>query len=252
MCLIAIAYQVNPTYPLIIAANRDEFYNRPTAPLSFWQDHPDILAGRDLKGLGTWLGINRKGKIAAVTNYREPESLSSATSRGNLVTRYLLGETSPASYLEKIKRERNRYNGFNLIVGGRTGLYWYSNRSAGVKEISPGIHAISNHLLDTAWPKVEKVRSRMAAILGEENGIDPEAFFRMLRDDQRPPEQTLPDTGIGLEWEKILSPAFIKSTLYGTRSSSVLFFDGSGRILFMERHFNGSDSGETRRFTLQT
>jgi len=255
MCLIAIAYQVHPDYPLIVAANRDEFYNRPTAPLDFWSDHPDILAGRDLQGHGTWLGVNRAGRIAAVTNYREPQFKSIENrSRGFLVSEFLAGNDSPDAYLEQVTARKDDYGGFNLIVGDTGGLWWYSNRGDALVKLPRGIHAISNRALNTPWPKVERTRERLSKLIGHSR-IDPESVFAMLYDRSRPPDELLPDTGVGLDWERLLSPPFVTSAIYGTRSSSVVLFQQTGTLEFLERTFEPVAGElavkETRRFQLQ-
>lgn len=252
MCLIAIAYRVHPAYPLIIAANRDEFYDRPTAPLDFWPDHPDILAGRDLKNHGTWLGVNTQGKVAAVTNYREPDAKpDTGISRGRLVSDFLAGKTPAENYLDTIAGQKDAYSGFNLIAGKADRLLWYSNRGGVITIIDPGIHAVSNHLLDTPWPKTETIRQGMAAVVGAQGEIDPEEIFSLLADTTRPPDEQLPDTGIGPDWERTLSPVFITSSIYGTRCSSVIRVDTAGNILFCERTFDPSKNSETRCFEIQ-
>ena len=252
MCLIAIAYRVHPAYPLIIAANRDEFFDRPTAPLDFWPDHPDILAGRDLKNRGTWLGVNTKGKVAAVTNYREPDAKpDTGISRGQLVSDFLAGDTPAETYLETIKGQKDAYSGFNLIAGTTDRLLWYSNRGGVITMIEPGIHAVSNHLLDTPWPKAEKIRQGMTAVVGAPGEIDPEDIFSLLADTTPPPDERLPNTGIGTDWERILSPIFITSSIYGTRCSSVIRVDTAGNILLCERTFDTSKNSETRCFEIQ-
>lgn len=251
MCIIAIAYRVHPAYPLVIAANRDEFYDRPTAPLAWWKDHPGILAGKDLKSHGTWFGVNKRGKIAALTNYREPgAAFDSGISRGRLVLDYLAGDAPPDAYLENIAEQKDQYNGFNLVAGSTDSLFWYSNRGDAVEKIAPGIHGLSNRLLNTPWPKVAKIREGISRIISQNDKINPEDLFSLLTDSARPPHKMLPDTGIGLQWEKILSPVFVKSDVYGTRCSSVLLLDASGKMLFCERTYDGSGQGDTRCFTL--
>lgn len=251
MCIIAIAYRVHPAYPLVIAANRDEFYSRPTAPLDYWKDNPDILAGRDLKSHGTWLGMNKKGKIAAVTNFREPgKTIESGISRGFLVKNYLEDDTPPDIYLESVAARKNEYSGFNLMAGDTDSLFWYSNRGNGIKKIKTGIHGLSNRLLNTPWPKVEKIRKGISRIVEQNNEIEPETLFTLLTDTVRPPDEMLPDTGIGRLWEQILSPVFVTSDGYGTRCSSVILRDTTGKVLFCERSFDSSGTVDTRCFTL--
>lgn len=253
MCTIAVAYRSHPEYPLVIAANRDEFYDRPTAPIGFWEDCPDILAGRDLKGGGTWLGVNRKGKIAALTNFREPGGMNhNGMSRGFLVSDFLSKDMEAKAYLEDVAARKNDYGGFNLLAGTAGRLFWYSNRGGGITKLTPGIHALSNHLLDTPWPKVETVRRKLADILQDDEHIEPEALFEMLADRRRPDDTALPDTGVGKTWERMLSPVFITSSVYGTRCSSVIRVDNSGKLLFCERNFDAHPEGDTRCFELQT
>jgi uncharacterized protein with NRDE domain len=236
MCLILFAYRHHPRYPLILAANRDEFYDRPTQALDFWPDRPEIAAGRDLMRMGTWLGINRRGRLAAVTNYREggvqrPDALS----RGRLVADFLTGCAPAKDYLHLLRAGSHRYNGFNLIVGDVRGLYHYSNRGGIVSRIQPGIHGLSNHLLDTRWPKVREGKSRLAAILAEnENRIPWQKIMETLQDQSIPPDAQLPDTGVGPTWERTLAPIFISSPVYGTRCSSLLTIDTNGHVDFME------------------
>jgi uncharacterized protein with NRDE domain len=157
MCLILFSFKHHPRYPLVIAANRDEFYNRASSPAAFWDDEPGMLAGKDLVAGGTWFGVTRSGRIAAITNYREPGfHRMDAPSRGALVTGYLRGAEAPEEYLKKLEKEAGRYNGFSLIWGGVRRLYYFSNRSGGFQEMTPGLYGLSNHLLNTAWPKVER------------------------------------------------------------------------------------------------
>ncbi|MCD4715331.1 MAG: NRDE family protein [Desulfobacterales bacterium] len=253
MCLILIAIQSHSEYKLVIAANRDEFYERPTAPAAFWDSEPGLLAGRDLRAGGTWLGITKKGRIAAITNYRDPSSIKSdAPSRGSLVTDFLSGQQSSVDYLEGIKREAHEYNGFNLIVGEKHELYWYSNRGQGIRDLSTGIYGVSNRILDTPWPKVTRGKKMLRTLLNEEKNPAPEAFFSMLADRSIPDDKNLPDTGVGLEWEKMLSPVFITSPDYGTRSSTLIFINLNDRVTFIEKTFNSSqDHSATVKNELQ-
>jgi len=249
MCLILFAWKMHETYPLILAANRDEFYERPSAPAAFWADAPDLLAGRDLKAGGTWLGITRNGRLAAITNYRDPASLKKeAPSRGHLVSDYLRGRESPDEYLQRLDPRAGRYNGFSLLVGDRSELFYYSNRGE-ASRLAPGIHGMSNHLLDTPWPKVNRGKQTLERLLAGDRNPSPEALLDLLASRSRPPDDQLPDTGVGLEWERILSPLFIESPTYGTRCSTVLLIDRQGVVTFVERVFNGgSEPRVTSRF----
>lgn len=239
MCMILLAYDCHPHYRLILAANRDEFYDRPTSPIGFWEDAPDVLAGRDLKAGGTWLGVTRDGRLAAITNYRDPATLmGNAPSRGDLVSRFLKAETAAAGYLKAIQKDAARYNGFNLLLGDLGGLYYYGNHSSGIEKLKPGIHGLSNRLLNTPWPKVEKGRAGLEKLITKGNPVDSQKLFELLTDRSLPPDDRLPDTGVGIEWERMLSPLFILSEDYGTRSSSLVLIDRKGRIDFWERSFN--------------
>jgi uncharacterized protein with NRDE domain len=243
MCLLLLALQAHPVYKLVIAANRDEFYERPTAPAGFWDESPDILAGRDLRAGGTWFGVTRKGRIGAITNYRDPAShTSAAPSRGRLVSDFLAGEEAPGAYLSRADLSAGDYNGFNLIVGIRDQLCWYSNRGHGIQRLMPGIHGLSNHLLNTPWPKVTRAKAALKDILSNNPVLSPEVLFDMLLDRSIPGDDTLPDTGVGIELERMLSPIFIASSDYGTRSSTLLLFDREDRGTFLERtHGPGPD-----------
>lgn len=251
MCLIVLSWRTRTDFPLILAANRDEFYDRPSMPAAFWPDRPDILGGRDLKEGGTWMGITRKGRLAALTNYRDPLSLKAdAPSRGWLVRDFLVGADPPGEYLRRLTKEAPRYNGFSLLLGDASGLYYFSNRGGGgVSELSPGIHGLSNHLLDTPWPKIVTSRESFRRVVEGKERPRSEDLFRLLADPSRPEDRDLPDTGIGLEWERILSSVFIASPAYGTRSSTVLMIDRLGRVLFEDRQFDGSNGAwMTARF----
>lgn len=250
MCLLFIAYKSNPLYPLILAANRDEFYDRPSQAASFWEERTDLLAGRDLKGGGTWLGITTGGRIAAITNFRDLTALKvDAPSRGLLVGDYLLGNLDPEVYLRDLKDRAGAYSGFNIMVGGVDDLWYFSNMDGNILKIPEGSHGLSNHFLDTPWPKVERGKELMKRVLsaGEESLF--EAIFDVLADRTRPDDSMLPDTGIGLEWERILSPIFVETDGYGTRSSTIILVRRDGSTTFIERVFNGDTAGsQEKRF----
>ncbi len=245
MCLIIFAYRSHPDYRLVLAANRDEFYDRPTQPADFWEDAPDILAGRDLKAGGTWMGITKTGRLAAITNYRETGStVEGAPSRGDLVKNYLAGNSAPYDYLKTVQDKGQIYNGFNLIIGDEKDLLYYANRDGSIRDVKPGVHGLSNHLLDTPWPKVNKGVRKLHSLMIEKKGFSPEDIFKTLADRSTPLDEELPDTGVGLEWERILSPMFIASNTYGTRCSSILLWKYTDEITFMERTF-GRQDGKT-------
>ncbi|MFH0351114.1 MAG: NRDE family protein [Chromatiales bacterium] len=238
MCLILLSYRQHARYPLVIAANRDEFYDRPSQPAHFWEGAPWILAGKDLAGGGTWLGITRSGRFAAVSNIRDPEpAQENARSRGLMVSEFLRGDPPPRAYVAEVARQGPRYNGFNLLAGDHDEIAYYNNRSGEILTLAPGLYGLSNHRLDTPWPKVEKAKSALAKILGMPTA-EPEAILEMLADRTIPPDGCLPDTGVGLVRERVLASIFIASENYGTRCSSVLIQDRDRRVRFVERNFS--------------
>jgi uncharacterized protein with NRDE domain len=236
VCLIALAWRAHPSHRLIVAANRDEYFGRPAAPADFWDDHRGVLAGRDLEAGGTWLGVTLEGRFGALTNYRNPaDRRTGVPSRGALVSAFLTGSAKPAEYAKKVQKAAHEYNGFSLLVGDADALWFLSNRGSPPLRVSPGVHGLSNHLLDTPWPKVEKAKARLAAQL--DAPFDSDAAFALLSDTQRAPSAELPSTGVSLELEEKLSAIrILASGGYGTRCSTVLRFGGSdGRVEFHER-----------------
>ncbi|MEN8120253.1 MAG: NRDE family protein [Bacteroidota bacterium] len=244
MCLILFSYKSHPFYKLILASNRDEFYKRPTAPLSKWAN-TNILAGQDKLNNGTWLGITTSGKISAITNYRDMSNIiDNAPSRGLLVSNFLDNDKSPLNYLEKMSKSASDYNGYNLIVGDKTGMYYFSNIKNKIEKLEPGMHGLSNSFLNTPWPKVKNGKKEFERIIGQEKEISIDEIFELLSDTTQPPNDELPDTGVGIEWEKALAPIFIKTEVYGTRASSIITIDNNDQITFIERSFIKKDSGE--------
>ena len=245
MCLIFIAINQHPDYPLIVAGNRDEFYQRPTEKLAYWKEDPDVLAGRDVIAGGTWLGVTRSGRLAAVTNYRDPAQVNQkAPSRGLLVRDYLTGRDAPEAFCRRTAERMDRCNGFNLILGDLASLYYYSNRGQkAVVRLADGLHGLSNHLLNTPWPKVERGRHALAPVLGRSGPVNPEDVFAVLGDREHPPDADLPDTGVGLVWERRLSSMFIATEGYGTRSSSLILVDRQYRVVFYERTYAPARGG---------
>jgi uncharacterized protein with NRDE domain len=238
MCLLLIALNAHPIYPLILAANRDEDYDRPTAPAQFWKESSSVLAGKDLRGGGTWLGITKKGKLGALTNVRNPSLFKvGAPSRGKLVSRFLLGNENPLDYFRRIDQMAGDYSGFNLIAGDVANLWWYSNWRRKIQEVPSGVHGLSNHFLNTPWPKVMLGKHGLIKLLSKETEPSPEQCLDLLSNRTYPPDEDLPDTGIGLEWERVLSPIFIKSPDYGTRCSTVIMADHRARVTFIEKTF---------------
>lgn len=247
MCFIVFAYDCHPDYLLVLAANRDEYYARPTAPACFWDDAPHMLAGRDMKQSGTWMGINLRGRFAALTNYRDPASFKpDAPSRGNLVKGYLDTNDSTLTYIEKLGELNGDYNGYNLLLMDGNELWYYSNRTGKGMRINPGIHGLSNHLLDTPWPKVQKGKVMLRQVIEDCCEQPPKGLFKLLSDREQPADENLPRTGVNMEWERLLSSIFIQSDTYGTRSSTVLLIDRKGTVNFYERSF-GSSGDQTGR-----
>ena len=239
MCLVLFAYKTHPRYRLVLAANRDEFYARPTQALGFWNNSPEILAGRDLKAGGTWLGMTLGGRIAAITNYREPQTAPlNGPSRGDLVRHFLESDTPPLSYAQQHHKEGLQYAGYNLIVGNGNELVYVSNRRSDFSALAPGVYGLSNRFLDTPWPKVASGKQKLTKLIRDLETIQIDAIFNLLTDQSLPDERELPNTGVGMEWERILAPLFITSATYGTRSSSVILWEYSGRLVFSERVFN--------------
>ncbi|HET8864920.1 MAG TPA: NRDE family protein [Gracilimonas sp.] len=239
MCLITFAYKHHPEYNLILAGNRDEFYERPARKAQFWTDegYPDILAGKDLKGGGTWLGVNKDGRWGALTNFRDPKiQKEDPPSRGELVLDYLRLDYSAMDYLQEITKKADEYNGFNLLLWDSKGFYHYSNQNKRVTNITEGIHGISNALLDTPWPKVTLAKRRLEEVVDREE-IDKEQLFKLLKDETKASEDELPVTGIPRHLEKAVSSVFIKTENYGSRCSTILLIDKEGKIDFAERQF---------------
>ena len=238
MCLILLAWEKHPRWRLVVAANRDEFHARPTAPAEWWGPQaPDLLAGRDLKEGGTWLGVTRAGRFAAVTNVREPQrTLAGAPSRGHLVGNFLLSRAPSLGYLAGLMPLAQAFNGFNLLVMDGVTLAWLSNRAPAMRTLPPGVYGVSNHLLDTPWPKVARGKDDLRAALALDDGDEIEArLFESLARRDPAPDGELPETGVGTELERALSSAFIATPEYGTRSSTVLLLRRDGEARMTER-----------------
>lgn len=251
MCLLVFSLRKHARYPFIFAGNRDEFYGRPASPADFWEEHPDLLAGRDELAGGTWLGVTRGGRFATVTNYREPnERRLDARSRGELVTEYLTGTKDAADYLTSLQNRADQYNGFNLILGTPDELYYFSNRTARedeaekgdlgtpgrIHELEAGVYGLSNEQLDTPWPKVRRAKALFHKIIAE-SGPKPAPLLDVLADRRQAIDGELPSTGLSLEWEQALSSIFITGAEYGTRASTVVLIRDDGEITFVERSF---------------
>jgi len=235
MCLILFAWDNHPDFKLLVAANRDEFYERPAAAAAFWDDHPEVLAGKDLKAGGTWMGITRSGRFAAVTNYRDPANIKKgAPSRGQLTTDYLAGTMTAMDYLEDLLERCHLYNGFNLLIGDGTDLYYLSNYENRIRTLNPGVYGLSNGLLDDPWPKVKNGKKMISQML-QGNYLHPDNFFKVLSNKDTAPDDQLPSTGVPLSWERALSAMHIVTNNYGTVSSSAVMVTHSKNIIFAER-----------------
>lgn len=248
MCLINFQLNNHNKYKLVMAANRDEEYSRPTEAAHYWKDYPHILGGRDLRGMGTWLGITKTGRISALTNIRNTKELLSThqKSRGHLVSNYLIGSQNPSEYLNDISKSDNDYAGFNLLVGNQDEIFYLNNYENKVSKVDNGLHSLSNHHLDTPWPKVIKGKTGLEKIVDSEEA-DVEDLFRLLRDDDTAENKDLPDTGLSKEIEKNLSPLFINMDKYGTRCSTVILIDQDDNATFVERTYSeGQQTGEVK------
>lgn len=247
MCLITFAWRVHPDFPLVVAANRDEFYHRAAAPARFWEDQPLVLAGRDLQAGGTWMGVTRSGRFAALTNFREPGVPPGQVSRGLLVSRFLEGTMRAEDYVQAVAEEGQLNSGFNLLAGDANGLYAFSNRGLAPLAVAPGVHGLSNHLLNTPWPKVEKARAGLQDLLAQP--LREEALFSLMANEERAADDELPNTGVGLDMERVLSPLFIRSPNYGTRVSTVLKL--GDRIHYHEQTFDRGVATERSSFSFE-
>ncbi|MGB6104425.1 MAG: NRDE family protein [Pusillimonas sp.] len=243
MCIAYLAIAAHPDWPLFIAANRDEFHNRPCLPAAPWAGHPDVIAGIDCQAHGGWLGMTRQGRFALITNYRDPSHLiANAPSRGQLVSQYLTGHDAPQTYARRVHAEGAGYNGFNLIIGDLGASCYTSNRDgqSAPAELAPGRYILSNHLLNTRWPKAERLRLALDAFPLErlEQSLTP--VFDILKDNTPAQDHTLPSTGLSLERERLLSSPFIVSPEYGTRCSTVIALHASGRAVFSEISYDAA------------
>jgi uncharacterized protein with NRDE domain len=247
MCLVLLAWRVHPQYPLVLAANRDEFHARAAAPAAWWDTPTGLLAGRDLSAGGTWLGVTRAGRFAVLTNYRDPARVEQrAPSRGVLVPETLArAEPIPAT-LAWLARTADAYNGFNLLFGDGEQLGVYESVPASGRELPPGLYGLSNHLLDTPWPKVTTAKSQLASAL--ERLPEDASLLQVLRDDRPAADDELPRTGLSLEWERLLSSAFIRAPGYGTRCSTIVLMDRNSGVRFEEWSWDegGRPAGSVR------
>lgn len=244
MCLLVFARNCHPEYPLVVVANRDEYHERAAEPAHWWPESRQLLAGRDLKGGGTWMGVNRAGQWGAVTNYRDGVPEPAARSRGELVTEFLQQQTEPQDYLTDVAARAGEFGGFSLVLGDLDNLYYYSNRRADLQRVGDGIHTLSNHLLNTPWPKSELVRLKLNR-LRHKSRLEIDELVAVLGDRQPFDDHELPTTGVGLEMERVLSPPFISGELYGTRCTTVLLVNSRSEALYAEQSYlpNGIKAG---------
>ena len=250
MCLLVLAWQAHPRYRLIVAANRDEFHERPTAPLAKWSAPDDILAGRDLRANGTWLGLDQRRHFGVITNFRELQRpRPDAPSRGALIPRFLREKSGTQTFLAQLESQAAGYSAFNLLLTDRDSLWYASNRTPGfARTLSPGVYGLSNQFLDTPWPKLRRVRQRFETWLSDPETGSPAGLFALLDDRNRAtPDEELPQTGLEPEWERVLSAPFVLNPDYGTRCSTVLLLEPSGAGYLAERRFSpeGLQTGAT-------
>jgi uncharacterized protein with NRDE domain len=251
LCLIVLAWRARADLPLVVGANRDEWRERPTEPAHWWADHPAIYAGRDLQARGTWMGVTRGGRFAAITNFRDPsDKRADVRSRGEIVGEFLAGSEEPKPFIERLRSRTRLYNGFNLIAGDGRSLWYYGSREGEGRPVPEGVHGLSNHLLDEPWPKVVRARRAMEEALADANPLP--RMLAALHDREGAPDDTLPNTGVSLEWERRLAPPLITGADYGTRSTTVMSFAADGTVRVEEHTLDAEgyvvqDRGETFR-----
>jgi uncharacterized protein with NRDE domain len=248
MCLLLVAHDCCPGYRLLVAANRDEFHDRPTAAADWWDDRPHVLGGRDLEAGGSWLALDRRGRFATITNVRAGRIVPGQRSRGLIVNDFLDGEADAATFSADLARDGAAYAGFNVLAYDGAALTWYSNEAPAPRRLERGIYTLSNAQLDTAWPKTERLRAGFGDILGNVPEDIVTTLLDLLRDDIAAHDHALPDTGIGLAMERVLSSIFIRGPRYGTRCSTVILIDDRGRLTFHERRYDrdAAAAGDTR------
>ena len=240
MCLLLVAHATHHDYRLVVAANRDEFHARPADAARYWDDAPAILGGRDREGTGTWLAVNRHGAFAAITNVRSPVEPASPRSRGLIVKDYLTGGRSAGEFVRTLSDSRTSYNGFNVIASDGNDVAWYSNVTDEARTLEPGVYGLSNHLLDTPWPKVLRLKHAFDGLATLNGAPLVDALFAALSNEQTAPDPDLPETGLELAHERVLSPIFINGAHYGTRCSTVVLLRNDGVLTFIERRFGPS------------
>ncbi len=248
MCLIAFAWKVSDRYPLLVAANRDEFYARPSAPAAFWDDHPQVLAGRDLQAGGTWLGVSASGRFAAITNIRDPDGTGAAPrSRGELTTEYLRGDVQPAEYLAEVAGRISSYQGFNLLTGTTDELWYLHGVAGGVPQrLDPGVYGLSNAALDVPWPKVRIAKERLTALAESGTAPDHAQLAACVASHDTAAPEDLVGHGLVGEMAERLSAQFIVTESYGTRCRSTVIGDAGGNLSFCEERFDARGQADGR------
>ncbi|WP_193062025.1 NRDE family protein [Oceanobacillus oncorhynchi] len=253
MCLITFAYHAHPKYKFILLSNRDEFYHRPTLPAAFWDDMPDILAGRDLLQLGTWLAVSKQGKFAAVTNYRDPSLPASKTfSRGELPVDFLLQNFDGELFLEQLSKNRHNYAGYNILFRDKDTLYHYNNVYNQGSKIRAGVHGLSNDTLNTPWPKVEHSKKELTDYIQSHPEMKTEDLLHSLQNRTQADSELLPQTGIRADLEKALSSIFIETPDYGTRASTIVLIDHHNKLTFIEKTYDKEEILQRYEFLIES
>ena len=246
MCLILFSYKFHSNFPLVVAANRDEFYQRPTQAAHFWPEAPQLLAGKDLQAGGSWMGVTRSGRFAAVTNYRDPgQNEHYPKSRGSLVADFLSGNWQAQQYLDTIDKSYSDFSGFNLLLGTTSQLFYYSNQTRACRELPPGNYGLSNGHLNEGWPKVVEGKKQLDELLQKD--LDHVKIIKLLNDRTEAADSQLPNTGVAASMEKILSAKFIQTEGYGTRSSTVISVDHQQQLNFTEQAYD--ENGEAKNYS---
>ena len=260
MCLFLFAWKMHPKYSLIAVANRDEYHDRPSLPIERWTDHPQVIAGRDLKHYGTWMGVTDSGKWSVVTNFREASDKDNVkNSRGDLTKKFLIGNQTPHAYASSIFSSLDSYNGFNLLAGDTSSIHYISNRQPLTESKTsairkPGIYGLSNHLLNTNWPKVSEGKKALQRLISRHEAIEFATIVDLMSNREKPSDRELPMTGVPMDLERTLSPMFIKTPNYGTRATSMLLANEDGsKIQFSEATFNADGNQITNKsFVIKT
>ena len=244
MCLIGIRWEPEAETPFLLVANRDELYDRPTREGHFWDENPDVYGGKDLLAGGSWMGVSKQGRFAAVTNFREMPVVEGKRSRGALVHDFLCSDISAIEYLSGISEYADEWSGFNLLLADGNGLFYYSNRKNEIEQLKSGIYVLTNHLLNSPWPKSEKLKKCLSGSNYGDHSND--YWFEVMRDTRQAHLSQLPDTGVGVEREKLLSSLFIESENYGTRTTTLIKMNKIDSLLWIEKNYSVNSESEKR------